>query len=235
MFLSRKAIRILLICCCRLTTVFLKLEGIPVAEIPLKRFWTLASEKAKELTRETFESATHHWKLYSFIVPRLYGPYAEHRVKEWASWLIHGDLRAVVRGDSFDDKNIDAALVDARDLSDVGYQDALVDALMVWILKQGSPGSIDTRWLRRNYARFFRHHDCLKAIGIALIWHYDSAAVRRYDSQTRSDIRQAFNRYLHDETTEPKDPLEMSANDFCNTYHSHHEMDMPCYRTKWLP
>ncbi|KAH0337193.1 hypothetical protein KCU81_g8194, partial [Aureobasidium melanogenum] len=219
----------------KLATVFLKYEGIPMAEIPSRRFRKLASEKVKDLEREIFESNTHRWKLYAYNVPRLYGPYAEDRIKRWVSWLIHSDLRAVVRGESWDDTSIEAALVDARDLDDVRYQDALLDALIAWIRKEGSPGSIDVKWLRRNNERFFRYHDCLKAIGIALIWHYDGKRTGYYGPETRSDIREIHDRYLDGLEAEPEDPLNLSADDFCKTYHSHHEMKMPCYRIKKLP
>ncbi|KAG9854929.1 hypothetical protein KCU98_g2391, partial [Aureobasidium melanogenum] len=187
----------------KLKTVFLKYEGLPMAEVPLRNFRRLASEKVKDLDREIFESNTHRWKLYTFGMPRLYGLYAKERIENWVSWLTHSDLRAVVRGDSWDDKNIEAALVDARDLDDVGYQDALVDALIAWIRKEESPGSIDVKWLRRNNERFFRYHDCLKAIGIALIWHHDRAGVGKYDSETRYDIQETCVRYLNDLEPEP--------------------------------
>ncbi|KAH0024578.1 hypothetical protein KCU78_g5025, partial [Aureobasidium melanogenum] len=221
-----------------LNIVALKRKGTLVAQVPLLNFRSFHAEKAKDLV-EISETKNDCWKFYYYDASALC---THSGVKRWASWLEHWNLRAFVK----DALCFSNSLLDAQDLGDIDYQDALVDAWMLWLQDGQCKGSLRVDRLRaRNTISMavVELHICLDDLGKALILHHDvkagmaddKSSEQHYRDHTRNAIRELAQDYFSHPEREPKDPLQLSADEFCKKYNSHQEKNLPCYKTKKLP
>lgn len=186
-------------------------------------------------------AASGHHKLKFYIYDTTFLVY-KCDARRWARWIRHRDVRDLVIALSEERENtlsIRTALTDTTILGDVDYHDALVDA---WILSlRGTPpaSSLNVDRLRRNGTESCRFS--LKDLTCALILHHDTEAALSEDGEpkyhiiTRKEVRRLAVSYFSSPEKEPKDPLQLSDDEFCKKYHSHHEKSLPCYKTKSLP
>lgn len=221
-----------------LNIVAVKHKGTFVAQIPLLNFRTFYPEGVKGLV-EISETEKNCWKFHYYDASALCTQLA---VKNWASWLVHRDMRAVVKHTD----HLSYAFDDAMDMDDTDYQDALVDAWMDW-LQDGQPtGRLSVYRIRSKSltgTTLVELHSCLHDLGKALILHHDAEAgmineqggERHYRDSTCKTIRELAQKYFSKTEREPKDPLQLSADEFCRKYHSHHKKNRPCHKTKKLP
>ena len=84
----------------------------------------------------------------------------------------------------------------------------------------------------------------LKDLKCALILHHDAETVTMeerldlytpYDKSVLSRVRDLALTYFTQQDRKPKDPLQLSHDEFCKEYHSHSQHNQPCYKTKSLP
>ncbi|KAG9566906.1 hypothetical protein KCU71_g4176, partial [Aureobasidium melanogenum] len=224
-----------------INTVLLEHKGSFVTEVPLLNFLNFASEKLKDLV-EISDRGPQGWRFYTYDASVL--PF-ERDVERWASWLTNRDLRAIMYSGQEIGNEIDSSLVDAELIEDVDYQDALVDIWMMWLQHGQHPGSLSVDRIRHRYisTTLFESHSCLGDLGKALILHHDGEAgmskdtggTQHYETSTRKDVRRLAKEYFSKPGREPKDPLKLSADGFCQKYHSHHKKNWSCYRIKGLP
>lgn len=217
-------------------------KGSPVVQVPFLNFQAHAPEIIPDLKAEITEGETHRWKFYIYNISFLLSKGSAER---WASWLTHFDLRAIIEDKFTDGNNIKVSLIDARLLNDSDYQDALIDAWMSWVQKGGPASSLSIERLRDSGK--WAYGGCLIDDGpmCALILYHDALGVTptgktnaTYSSFVSSRVHDmAMRHFVHrtDPDAEPKDPLQLSDDEFCNKYHSHHKKNLPCYRTKSLP
>ncbi|KAH0384295.1 hypothetical protein KCU92_g4592, partial [Aureobasidium melanogenum] len=224
-----------------MNTVVLEHERVFVAKVPLLNFQTFAPEKVKDLV-EISGNDCSGWKFHAYNASVLG---FERDVERWASWLINRDLHGVVSGGFGVGFEIGSSLIDAEQIRDVDYQDALVDRWMLWLQEGQSAGGLRVNHLRYRYSgpALIETHNCLSDLGKALVLYHDGDAGmsestdnnHHYADSTRRAIRVLAQDYFSKHKREPKDPLELSADEFCQKYHSHHKKNLPCYRTKKLP
>jgi hypothetical protein len=215
--------------------VVLILYGSPVVKVPVINFQTFATDRIRQLETVIADAGNQRCNFYTCDASALE---FKEPVENWASWLTHRDLRA------FDDDDrgwcLRVALYEAELIGDVDYQDVLVDALILW-LQDGVPaGSVDIDRLRRyqtvGYPPFFED------LQAALILHHDTEAALteekgklKYEQDICKMVREMAIRYFSRSEREPKDPLQLSDDEFCKTYHTHHKNGQPSYKTKHLP
>jgi hypothetical protein len=212
-----------------------------VAQVSLLSFQSLAPEKVKDLI-EVFENSTSRWKFYTYKISR---PVFNRSIERWASWLTYHDLRAIQMNELDDTLGIHITLRDAKRIGDVDFQDALVDAWMSWLQDMKPAGDLSVERLQLHVA--FQRPDRLYDLRCALILHHDADAIdlehienaddsdSPYDYSTCSKVRSFALGYFCQPQREPKDPLQLSNEEFCKKHHAHHAKGLPCYKTKSLP
>ncbi|KAK6006584.1 hypothetical protein QM012_006994 [Aureobasidium pullulans] len=217
-------------------TVLLERAEAFVAQVPIFNFQTFVPARIKDLI-EVSDTDARRWQFYTYAIPDP-DKYAVNDIKLW-------DLRAMVNNDPEDASHISAALVDAEALGDTDHMDALIDNLVSWLQAGMSKGSLDVTKLRCNSYDLLENHACWEVLGIVLILHHDAEAamsgrdtvdVSAYDSDTCRIVQEAAMMYFAKPEREPKDPLQLSVDEFCQKYHTHHKQNLPCYKTKkWPP
>lgn len=226
-----------------LEKVVLMLNGIPIVQVPLLNFQTFAPEKISDLKTEIAKGDTCRWKFYVYDASSFIFQYS---VRRWASWLTHFDLRAIIDGGSTDGQQLRSAIVDAElVIMNPDYQDALVDAWMSWLQNGGLEGSLSTERLQDS--GMFTYGGCLIENGLmgALVLYHDPGGIApkdkaksRYTPIVCSEVQKmAMRHFIHrlNPHLGPKDPLQLSDDEFCKEYHSHHKKKLPCYKIKSLP
>jgi hypothetical protein len=227
--------------------VLSQLNGQSVTEIPLLNFQKFAPEKVKDLV-EVSEMGTSRWRFHTYDISALK---YEDEIEQWASWMIHRDLRGISMDNDY---GIHVAFHAARLVRDVNYQDALLDALLSLLRKGQPPGSVDVNSLRLNEfiicSEFPEFPQCmLNVFGdlmYDLILHHDAEAATccighgedehmYYDHGIREQIPDLALKYFTGPEREPKDPLQLSDQEFCKKYHAHNKEGLSCYRTQRLP
>jgi hypothetical protein len=220
--------------------VFLKLDGALLVQVPLLNFQAFVPQKIKLLELEFAESEEHRLKYYTYDTTFLA---VASDVRTWACWLETRDVGnlvgCLVQGRAYS-RSIYTALQDADLLEDVDYRDALIDAWMIW-LKELKP----TGTLAVDRLRHFAMHGHTVRLGdllSALILHHDPKAVLtedqdkpQYTIMVCNEVRSRVVSYFSQSEREPEDPLQLSDDEFCKKYHSHHKKGQPCYKTKALP
>ncbi|KAH0365270.1 hypothetical protein KCU65_g6221, partial [Aureobasidium melanogenum] len=192
-----------------LNIVVLKHKGILMTQVPLLNFQTLAAEKVKDLV-EVSGDGTQGWRFYIYDVS---ATCPKVGVNQWAN---------------------------------ADYQDALIDTWIVWLRNDKPAGSLDVYRLRRRVpasATIGIYSPCTSDLANALILYHDTEVGMRqeasgpqiYRATTCEAVRELAQKYFSKPEREPKDPLQLSADEFCQKYHSHHKKNLPCYRTKKLP
>jgi hypothetical protein len=220
--------------------VLLKHRSRFVAQVPLLNFHTFVPEKVKDLVQVS-ESDTRRWKFYTYDI-RFFA--SKTSVERWASWLTHWNLRAVIDGGPRTGDVILFALGSAELIGGVDYQDALLDAWLSW-LQDGEPaGSLNVDRLQdQGHVRCLARLDDLRCV---LVLHHDASAVVvenggdpdeyfPYHEQICIAVRNLALDHFSRTGGTPKDSLQLSDEEFCKQYHSHHENRLPCYKTKKLP
>jgi hypothetical protein len=225
--------------------VLLQLDGQFVAQVPLLNLQTFASWLVDDLI-EVSETDTHRWKLYTYSVST---SLSKESVEQWASWIA---LRAIPMND---DRQLHVAFHAARAVEDVNYQDALLDAMFSHLQEDQPPGKLDVDRLCFNEFSicwdFPESHQCmLNVFGdlmCDLVLHHDAEACPRwstideeedekhYDPGIREAIPEMALAYFTGPEREPKDPLQLSDEGFCEKYHAHNKEGLPCYKTQRLP
>lgn len=240
---SKNMSQVILIRHLSLEKVVLMLNGIPIVQVPLLNFQTFAPEKISDLKTEIAEGDTCRWKFHVYDASKFIFQYA---VQRWASWLTHFDLRAIIDGGSTDGQKLRSAIIDASlVIKNPDYQDALVDAWMSWVQDGEPAGSLSTE--RLLYSGITTYSGCLIENGLmgALVLYHDPRGIApegkansKYTPILCGQVQKmAMRHFIHRLNPHygPKDPLQLSDDNFCKKYHSHHKKNLPCYKTKSLP
>ncbi|THW75404.1 hypothetical protein D6D17_10535 [Aureobasidium pullulans] len=214
-----------------LSVVLLKNNrGDVVTHVPLVNFKTYASSVVKDLKTQIM--GEYNLIIYTYKSgPFLINP----DIRTWADWLVKRDIKAALGGGSSSGFHIGSALWYAQDLGDVDYRDALIDFLIVQFQSKNDPTKLDVPRFRSFMSSGWA--PCLRNIPDALILHHDANAAA--DGQYGDGIRQRVEKFAFKHFSAPdecpKDPLSLSAEEFCLKYHKHHAKNLPCYKTQKLP
>jgi hypothetical protein len=214
-----------------------------VARVPLLNFQTFAPGMVDDLVEISETKKTRRWRFHTYDVG---AQVCKRSIEQWASWLTHRHLRAVIDdgpGDETGDR-ICFALLEAHRIGDLNYRDALVDAWIQW-LQNGEPaGSLNVDRLQDQSCAGYA--DRLDELICALILYHDASTVLDedtgksdeefpYDASMCRAVRDLALTHFALLETKPTDPLQLSQDEFCERYHNHHFENWPCYRTKKLP
>jgi len=205
-------------------------RGDVVTHVPHVNFKIYAPSVVKNL--ETQIMAENNLIIYTHKS----GPsLASSDIRRWAKWLVKRDIRTALGGEAPSAAHAGRALIHAEFLGDVGYPDALIDFLIVQFQSKNDPTKLDVPRFRSFMSSGWA--PCLRNIPDALILHHDAKAAA--DGQYSDGIRQRVEKFAfkHFSATDecPKDPLSLSAEEFCLKYHKHHAKNLPCYKTQKLP
>jgi hypothetical protein len=217
--------------------VLLQQETEYVAQVSLLNFQAFAPEKVKDLV-EVFDSG-RRCKFYTY---KLALNIRKKSIERWASWLTYRDLRAIDMNGPGNGQNIGTTLADAECMNAVDFYDALVDAWMLWLQDTEPAGKLNIGRLQRDV--WFYYHDHFYKLRCALILHHDPDSVTiedwAFDSESPysksacSTVHSLALYYFCQPKKEPKDPLQLSVDEFCKEYHSHHKRGLSCYKAKTL-
>lgn len=210
-------------------------NGSSVGQVPFLNFQNHAPTKIPDLKVEIAEGETHRWRFYIHDTSELIFDGSGER---WARWLTHRDLRAVYG------IRIASALTDAQCIGDPDFQDALVDAWMLYVQGGQPAGNLDVELLQDANFLDSLWTGRLRDLKCALILHHDAGAVTMEDNEDldKSPYDPSVCRRVRDMALisfaqpdrKPKDPLQLSDDEFCEKYHSHFQHDQPCHKTKRL-
>ncbi|THX69543.1 hypothetical protein D6D05_08970 [Aureobasidium pullulans] len=204
--------------------------GDIVAHVPLVNFKTYAPSVVKDLKTQIMGEDN------LIIYTHKTGPsLASSDIRRWAKWLVKRDIRTALGGEAPSAAHAGRALIHAEFLGDVGYQDALIDFLIVQFQSKNDPTKLDVPRFRSFMSSGWAPY--LRNIPDALILHHDAkaAATGHYDQGMRNRVSEFALQHFSAPDECPKDPLSLSTEEFCKTYHQHHTKDLPCYKTQKLP
>lgn len=217
-------------------------EGSPVVQVSLADFQARVPNMIPDLKTETTESETHRWKFYIYNASEFI---YRQSCERWARWLTHRDLRAISNCWLASGTGIVYALTDAGHIGDPVYQDASVDAWMLWLQRGQPAGKLDVELLRFSRWMNLLWTGRLEELNCALILHHDAGAVTMEDDGDlhKSPYDHSICRRVCDlaltSFAQPdrrlEDPLRLSDKEFCEKYHAHSSDNQPCYKTKHLP
>lgn len=174
----------------------------------------------------------HNLTIYTYRSgPLSINPY----IRTWANWLVKRDIKAALGGESSRAYHASRALWVAQILGDVDYQDALIDFLFVHLQDKNDPTKLDIPRFRNFMSS--RWASSLHIIPEVLILHHDAkaAATGWYGHELRQRVEKIAFKHFSAPDECPKDPLSLSTEEFCKTYHQHHKKNLPCYKTQKLP
>ncbi|TIA47325.1 hypothetical protein D6C83_05191 [Aureobasidium pullulans] len=162
-------------------------------------------------------------------------PVYDSDIRKWADWLVKRDIGTVLGGEPSGAHHAGRALYHATYIDDVDYQDALIDFLIVRFHDKNDPTKLDIPRFRTFMSSRWAYR--LHIIPEVLILHHDAkaAATGHYDHETRQRVEKIAFKHFSAPDECPKDPLSLSTEEFCKTYHQHHTKDLPCYKTQKLP
>lgn len=214
-----------------LSVVLLKNHcGDVVTHVPLVNFKTYASSVVKDLKTEVM--GEYNLMIYTHKS----GPFsASSDIRRWAEWLVKRDIRTALGVESSSASHADSALWHAHDLGDVDYQDALIDFFVEEFQSKNDPTKLDIPRFRSFMSSGWA--PWLRNISEALVLHHDAkaAATGHYGHDIRQRVEKIAFKHFSAPDECPKDPLSLSTEEFCKTYHQHHTKDLPCYKTQKLP
>ncbi|THX70071.1 hypothetical protein D6C97_09009 [Aureobasidium pullulans] len=207
--------------------------GDIVAHVPLVNFKTYAPSVVKDLKTQIMGE-------YNLIIyTHKSGPFlVSSDIRRWAKWLVTRDIRTALGGELLSAHNVPRALYQAVILKDVDYQDALIDFFVVLLQDKNDPTKLDISRSRGLFiTSTFWHSYHWRDILAALILHHDvkAAATGQYDQGMRNRVSEFALQHFSAPDECPKDPLSLSAEEFCLKYHQHHKKTLPCYKTQKLP
>ncbi|THZ92264.1 hypothetical protein D6C82_09508 [Aureobasidium pullulans] len=205
-------------------------RGDVVTHVPLFNFKTYASSVVKDLKTQIM--GEYNLTIYTYKS----GPLLINRdIRTWADWLVKRDIRTALRGELMSAYHASRALWVAQKIGDVDYQDALIDFLFVHLQDKNDPAKLDIPRFRHLMSS--RWASSLHIIPEALILHHDAKAAA--NGQYGHELRQRVEKIAFKHFSAPdeclKDPLSLSTEEFCKTYHQHHKKNLPCYKTQKQP
>jgi hypothetical protein len=186
----------------------------------------LAPEKAKRLSYNICEDDHHLLEFCTYDVSEMI---IKSAVKQFAGWITHGHLHFLTTSAS-KDEGIRSALVCAYLVDEVDYRDELVDTWMLWLRDGKPPGSLNVTGLSSCPETWSGLRSAL------ILWHdaravlVPSSVTQRYSEHICKEVRMLAETYFINQ--KPKDPLELSDKQFCDLYHAHNEVNLPCYKEK---
>ncbi|THW66509.1 hypothetical protein D6D19_09320 [Aureobasidium pullulans] len=200
-----------------------------VTHVPLVNFKTYASSVVKDLETQIMgecKLSIYTHTQYSFLTPD---------IQRWANWLVKRDIGTALGGEPSSAFHVGSALWYARQLGDVDYQDALIDFLIVQFQSRNEPTKLEIPRFRTFMSSRWAYS--LHIIPEVLILHHDAkaAATGQYGCELRQRVEKLPFKHFSAPDECPKDPLSLSTEEFCKTYHQHHTKDLPCYKTQKLP
>lgn len=204
--------------------------GDIVAHVPLVNFKTYAPSVVKDLKTQIM--GEYNLIIYTYKS----GPFlASSDIRRWAEWLVKRDIKAALGGESSSGFHASHALWAAKILGDADYQDALIDFFVEEFQSKNDPTKLDIPRFRSFMSS--RWAPYLRNIPDALILHHDAkaAATGHYDHDIRQRVEKFALKHFSAPDECPKDPLSLSAEEFCLKYHQHHKKNLPCYKTQKLP
>lgn len=156
-------------------------------------------------------------------------------IRKWADWLVKRDIRTALGSESSSVCPTAQALWNAQVLGDVDYEDALIDFLFVQFQSKNDPTKLDIPRFRNFMSSGWAYR--LRIIPEALVLHHDAKATRtgQYNPVIRQLVHEFAFKHFSASDECPKDPLSLSAEEFCFKYHQHHKKNLPCYKTQKLP
>ncbi|TIA08761.1 hypothetical protein D6C81_08968 [Aureobasidium pullulans] len=201
-------------------------RGDVVTHVPLFNFKTYASSVVKDLKTQIM--GEYNLTIYTYKS----GPLLINRdIRTWADWLVKRDIKAALGGESSSAYHLWVA----QKIGDVDYQDALIDFLIVRLQDKNDPTKLDIPRFRTFMSSRWAY--CLHIIPEVLILHHDAkaAATGQYGCELRQRVGKLAFKHFSAPDECPKDPLSLSTEEFCKTYHQHHKKNLPCYKTQKLP
>ncbi|THY71012.1 hypothetical protein D6C87_09968 [Aureobasidium pullulans] len=205
--------------------------GDNVAHVPLVNFKTYAPSVVKDLKTQIMGEDN------LIIYTHKTGPsLASSDIRRWANWLVKRDIRTALGG-VWSAHNAPRALYQSVILGDVDYQDALIDFFIVLLQDKNDPTKLDISRSRGFMSSTFWHSYHWRDIFAVLILHHDvkAAVTGQYDQGMRNRVSEFALQHFSAPDECPKDPLSLSTEEFCKTYHQHHTKNLPCYKTQMLP
>ncbi|THY10654.1 hypothetical protein D6D02_06265 [Aureobasidium pullulans] len=204
--------------------------GDVVAQVPLVNFKTYAPSIVKDLKTQIM--GEYNLVIYTH---KSGSRLTSSNIRKWADWLVQRDIRTALGSETSSASHARSALLQAQNLGDVGYEDALIDFLIVQFQSKNDPTKLDIPRFRDFMSS--RAAPWLRNIPEALILHHDAkaAATGHYDHDTRQRVEKFAFKHFSAPDECPKDPLSLSAEEFCLKYHKHHAKNLPCYKTQKLP
>ncbi|THV65822.1 hypothetical protein D6D27_10337 [Aureobasidium pullulans] len=206
-------------------------RGDVVTHVPLVNFKTYASSVVRDLKTEVM--GEYNLMIYTHKS----GPLLINNpdIRTWADWLVKRDIKAALGGESSSAYHASRALWVAQILRDVDYQDALIDFLFVHLQDKNDPTKLDIPRFRNFMSS--RWASSLHIIPEVLILHHDAKATAtgQYSPAIRQRVSELALKHFSAPDECPKDPLSLTAEAFCKTYHQHHKRNLPCYKSQKLP
>ncbi|TIA55080.1 hypothetical protein D6C77_07490 [Aureobasidium pullulans] len=205
-------------------------RGDVVTHVPLVNFKTYASSVVKNLKTQIMGE----YNLTIYIHKSGYTLISSD-IRKWADWLVKRDIGTVLGGEPSGAHHAGRALYHATYIDDVDYQDALIDFLIVRFQDKNDPTKLDIPRFRTFMSSRWAYR--LHIIPEILILHHDAkaAATGQYDCVLRQRVEKLAFKHFSAPDECPKDPLSLSTEGFCKTYHQHHKKNLPCYKTQKLP
>ncbi|THY74999.1 hypothetical protein D6C93_10383 [Aureobasidium pullulans] len=204
--------------------------GEVVTQVPLINFKIYASSVVKDLKTQIMGERNliiYTYKSGSSLI--------NPDIRTWADWLVKRDIGTALGGESSSVCPAGQALWNAQVLGDVDYEDALIDFLFVQFQSKNDPTKLDIPRFRNFMSSGWA--SSWHIIPEALILHHDAkaAANGQYIDGIRQRVEKFSFKHFSAPDECPKDPLSLSTEEFCKTYHQHHTKDLPCYKTQKLP
>ncbi|THW83902.1 hypothetical protein D6D15_09260 [Aureobasidium pullulans] len=205
-------------------------RGDVVTHVPLVNFKTYASSVVKDLKTQIM--GEYNLTIYTY---KSGPPLINRDIRTWADWLVKRDIKAALGGESSSASHADSALWHAQDLGDVDYQDALIDFFVEEFQSKNDPTKLDIPRFRSFMSSRWAYS--LHIIPEVLILHHDAKATAtgQYSPAIRQRVSELAFKHFSAPDECPKDPLSLTAEELCKTYHQHHKRDLPCYKTQKLP
>ncbi|THZ12428.1 hypothetical protein D6C90_10382 [Aureobasidium pullulans] len=208
-------------------------RGDVVTHVPLVNFKIFAPTLVKEL--ETQNLGECNLSIYTHTSVTSHDSLPNPDVQRWANWLVKRDIRTSLGGEASSAAHAGRALIHAKILGDFGYQDALIDFLIVRFQDKNDPTKLDIPRFRTFMSSRWAYR--LHIIPEVLILHHDAkaAATGQYGCVLRQRVEKLAFKHFSAPDECPKDPLSLSTEEFCKAYHQHHKENLPCYKTQKLP
>jgi hypothetical protein len=214
-----------------MNNVQLLLFGSVIETVPLLNFKRLVPGEVRRLCHVSAGNENAHWKSHTYDARELMAPFV---VKQFARWIIHGDLKFLATTVSNNDEMYNALTI-CLFIKESDYQDEMVDTWVWWLRDGAFPGSLNVDRLRQG-----GHKDLddqvFELMCALVLWHDDQVAFveseldLHYGKQICKRVLELPRQYFTHKV--PKDPHELSDKETCQRYHAHNDSNSPCYKEK---